>query len=121
MSNVQAQKGFHFVDSTIKKQQISFKLINNLIVFPLEINGEELSFILDTGANKTILFDPSKKDSLHFANLSGAMLKGLGIGESIKSIVSKKNHFKIKNLQSLNETMYVTLNNLFDFSRKMGG
>ncbi|GAL68178.1 hypothetical protein JCM19301_320 [Jejuia pallidilutea] len=30
------------------KDKIRFKLINNLIVFPVEVNGVKLSFLLDT-------------------------------------------------------------------------
>lgn len=115
-----AQTGFHFNNPTKQKQQISFQLINNLIVIPVEVNGENLSFILDTGVNHTVLFDPLKKDSIQFKNTKNSLIRGLGIGGGVQTIISQKNTFRIKNLLSLNESMYVTLNNPFDFSRKMG-
>ena len=42
-----SQEGFSLLDKTASKERVSFKLINNLIVIPLEINGKKLSFILE--------------------------------------------------------------------------
>ncbi len=47
-----------------KQDKIKFELINNLIVLPIEINGVELSFLLDTGVSKPILFNITNTDSL---------------------------------------------------------
>ena len=63
-----AQNGFHFQEKNKRKQRVSFKLINNLIVIPVAINGQNLSFILDTGVNKTIIFNLSKNDSIDLLN-----------------------------------------------------
>jgi len=47
----------HFVIQNKKQtDKIRFKLINNLIILPVEINGVALSFLLDTGVNKSIIF-----------------------------------------------------------------
>ena len=115
-----AQKGFQFYGNNKRKQQISFKLINNLIVIPLEINGKKLSFILDTGVNKTILFSLSEIDSLSLNNIEKVHLQGLGSGEPVDALLSKNNRFKIKNLISNNESAYVILRDQFDLSSKMG-
>ena len=40
--NFYSQDGFRFFNRNIKKVRIDFKLINNLIVIPLKINGKEL-------------------------------------------------------------------------------
>ena len=53
-----------------KRQNIKFQLINNLIVIPVEINGTELTFILDSGVSKPILFNLSKSDSISINNVS---------------------------------------------------
>ena len=37
--------------------KIRFKLLNNLIVIPVEINGAELTFLLDSGVRKPIIFN----------------------------------------------------------------
>ena len=66
--SIYSQKGFRFQERSKIKQRVSFRLINNLIVIPVEINGQELSFILDTGVNKTIIFNLSKSDSIGLQN-----------------------------------------------------
>ena len=118
--NIHSQNGFTFYGTNKNKQQVSFKLINNLIVIPLEINGKELSFILDTGVNKTILFNLTKNDSLGLKNIEKVELQGLGDGEPVEALLSKNNILKIKNIMSGNESIYVILRDRFDFSGKMG-
>lgn len=100
--------------------QVTFKMINNLIVIPLEINGKKLSFILDTGVNKTILFNLTENDSVGLLNTTKVTLRGLGKGDAVKALVSKKNTFQIKNLISNDETIFVILKDYFDLSSKMG-
>jgi hypothetical protein len=50
------QSSFEFPEG-VTKRTFSFELINNLIVLPVQINGVSLSFLLDLGVNKTILFN----------------------------------------------------------------
>ena len=40
-----------------KSRKIKFKLVNNIVIIPVELNGVTLSFVLDTGVTKAILFD----------------------------------------------------------------
>ncbi|MEO9569832.1 MAG: aspartyl protease family protein [Polaribacter sp.] len=115
-----SQSGFRFSGINKDRVQVSFKKVNNLIVLPLEINGKKLSFILDTGVNKTILFNLTENDSIGLLNTTKVTLRGLGKGEAVNALVSKKNTFKIKNLVSNNETIFVILKDYFDLSSKMG-
>ena len=115
-----AQNGFHFLRKSKLKQRVSFKLINNLIVIPLEVNAKTLSFILDMGVNKTIIFNLSKNDSIRLLNPEKISLRGLGGGDAVKAILSKNNKIGIKNIFSSNESIYVLLKDAFDFSSKMG-
>lgn len=114
------QKGFKFYGHNTTKQEVRFRFVNNLIVFPLEINGKELSFILDTGVNKTILFSLLASDSLGINNVERAALRGLGNGKPIEALLSKNNTFKIKNMSSNDQTLFVILEDKFDLSSKMG-
>lgn len=118
--HTQAQTSFQFYGTNIKKQSVKFKLINNLIVLPLEINGKELNFILDTGVNKTILFNLSQNDSIGLKNIETISLQGLGGGKAVDALLSKNNRFRIKNLISNNEELYIILKDNFDLSGKMG-
>lgn len=118
--NVNAQDGFRLLNKSYLKESVKFKLVNNLIIVPLEINGKELSFILDTGVNKTIIFNLSENDSIGLLNTEKILLRGLGGGDAIEAILSKNNNLKIKNLIGYNESVYVILKDFFDLSSKMG-
>lgn len=119
-SNFYSQDGFRFFNRNIKKVRIDFKLINNLIVIPLKINGKELSFILDTGSNKTIVFNISENETIGLKNLEKLELRGLGKGNSVEALLSQNNTITIQNIQSENESIYVILKDYFDLSSKMG-
>lgn len=119
-NNLSSQNGFRFLEKSKKKQRVSFKLINNLIVIPIEINGKNLSFILDTGVNKTIIFNLSENDSIGLSTPEKVSLVGLGGGEPVDAILSRNNKLKIKNIIGYNETVYVILRDFFDLSSKMG-
>ena len=86
----------------------------------MEVNGKNLSFILDTGVNKTIIFSISEKDTIGLLNPEKITLRGLGGGEPVAAILSKRNRIKIKGLVSGNEAIYVILKDFFDLSSKMG-
>ncbi|MCT4698980.1 aspartyl protease family protein [Tenacibaculum haliotis] len=118
--SVYSQKKFKFYGKNKEKQEVSFKLINNLIVIPLEINGHKLSFIMDTGVNKTILFNLTENDSLGLNNVKKVFIRGLGDGEPIEALLSKGNNFRVKNILSANQDLYVILNDAFSLSAKMG-
>jgi len=114
-----SQTHFKFY-SADKKQNISFKLISNLIVIPIEVNHKKLNFILDSGVGTTILFNIHKKDSIELHNIEQIKLKGLGSEEPVDAILSTKNTFKIKNIISPNQKLYVIFNDFFDLSSKLG-
>lgn len=115
-----AQSKFQFFGKNIKETSFRFKLINNLIVIPINVNGKPLSFILDTGVDKTILFNLSQNDSIGLNNVEKISLQGLGDGEPLEALLSKKNNMKIKNFMSNSEDIYVILRDKFDVSGKMG-
>lgn len=103
-----------------KKVSVKFKLINNLIVIPLKINDKKVSFILDSGVTKTILFNITKNDSLGLNNLEKIKLQGLGKGDAVEALMSKNNKISVNNIQSNDESVYVILRDYFDLSGKMG-
>ncbi|MCG1035465.1 aspartyl protease family protein [Polaribacter sargassicola] len=117
---VKAQKGYGFLKNDIKKERIKFELINNLIVIDLMVNGNQLSFILDSGAGKTILFNLPGKKIPSLKNVKKVKLRGLGKGSSVDALLSYNNNVSIKNVINKNETIYVVLKDNFDFSSKMG-
>ena len=101
-------------------QKIRFQLVNNLIVVPLEINGAKLSFILDSGVKKPILFNLSDQDSIQLNNVSEITIKGLGTGEPIKALRSSGNTFKLKNIVNTDQQVYVVVDKSMNFSPNLG-
>lgn len=103
-----------------KKESLSFKLINNLIIIPVEVNGSKLNFLLDTGVSNTIMFNLSVGDSLKLKNIQKMRLRGLGVGDHIDAIKSTDNFFRIGKIANANHMIYLIPGNEFDLSSRMG-
>lgn len=101
--------------------KIKFKLINNLIIIPLEINGVTLSFLVDTGVSKPIIFNFLQiSDSLKIKNTQSIQLRGLGEGESIEALRSRNNTFRIGDVVNTNQDLYAIHDSDINFSPKLG-
>lgn len=118
VSSLYSQQGFQLPEGK-SKLKLSFELVNNLIVIPVEINNVTLSFVLDTGVASTILFT-AKVDSVALKDTNLISVKGLGQNDSIKAIQSKNNLFSIGNIKDENHTLYVILESQWDVSSRMG-
>jgi len=114
------QKGFVYNSSKSKYIDVKFQFINNIIILPVSVNGSTLNFILDSGVNKTIVFNSSKAKHVFSKQVEIKKLQGLGSGEPIEAILSKNNRLSVGNYVSYNHSIYVTLEDEFDFSSKMG-
>ena len=99
---------------------IPFKFINNLIFIPVSINGEELTFLLDTGVEQTILFSLDDKDEVKLFEIEKLKLRGLGSKEAIDSYKSSKNKVEIKDFIDFNHEIYIILDQEFNFSSQVG-
>lgn len=106
--------------NNLKSQKIKFKLINNLIVIPIEINGKELSFILDSGVSSTVLFNLMPSDSLVLKNVETVFLQGLGSGNNVEALFSKNNYFRLKNIYNPNQNLFIIIHDKIDLSAKLG-
>lgn len=100
--------------------KVPFEYHHNLIIFPLEVNGAALNFILDTGSSHTVIFALSENDTLQLFNQKKIMLRGLGNGEPIEAILSDDNSLKIKNISGQNQSIYLIINEKFDLSSRIG-
>lgn len=103
-----------------ESQRLKFQLINNLIVIPLEVNGAKLSFILDSGVSKPILFNLSAQDSIALNDVSEINIRGLGEGEPMQALKSDGNHFRIKNMVNEEQELYVVIDRNMNFSPMLG-
>lgn len=113
------QKGFRVSDNN-KTTTISFQLINNLIFIPLNINGVELTFLLDSGVNETILFSLDNKE-INFNNTEKIKFSGLGESIDIEGLRSENNIVNIgKNYKDAHHTVFIILNEDINFSSHIG-
>jgi hypothetical protein len=97
-----------------------FKMVNNLIVIPIKVNGSELNFLLDTGVNNTIMFNLSIKDSLKLRNTKKIRLRGLGEGDYIDAIKSTNNQFRIGKIVNGYHMLYLIPGKEFNLSSTLG-
>ena len=113
-----SQDGFQI--SNPKKTVIPFQLINNLIFIPVNINGTELTFLLDSGVSETILFSLENKE-VNFNNVEKIKFSGLGESLDIEGLKSEKNTISIgKDFRDKNHTVYVILDEGINFSSHVG-
>ena len=101
-------------------QKIRFEFTSNLIIIPLKVNGVTLSFILDTGVNKPILFNLSERDSIDLKNTKTFYLHGLGADGKIKALKSSHNRLKIGNAEKFNQDLYVVYDKTINFAPRLG-
>ncbi|WP_161596087.1 aspartyl protease family protein [Patiriisocius marinus] len=114
-----SQEGF-LLPKGKKVDRFSFKSINNLIVVPIELNGSKLSFLLDTGVDKTVLFGVTQEDSVEIKNAEKIKIRGLGSQESKEALRSFNNTLKLGDAVDVNHTLYVVFDEMIDFSKYMG-
>lgn len=114
-----AQDGFHFVKNS-NKVSIPFKLINNLVFIPLNVNGVELTFLLDTGVEETVLFSLEDKKEINLKNIEKISLKGLGSEEAVEGLKSTGNLLEVKGMESRNHLLYIILDPDFNLSSHIG-
>jgi hypothetical protein len=114
-----SQKGFS-LPSPYTKDKISFELVNNLVIIPVEINGAKLSFLLDTGVNATLLFSFENVDSVQLNNTRAVKIQGLGKGGSIDAFLSNNNQMKVGKAVDNQHTIYMVMDQNINFSTRMG-
>ena len=103
-----------------KFQKVKFELINNLIIIPVQINGSDLTFVLDSGVSKPILFNLSGQDSISINNVSEVTIRGLGDGEPMKALSSMGNVFSLGDAENYSQDLYVVLDKGINFSPSLG-
>lgn len=115
---VHAQNTFRLVST--QKAVIPFQLINNLIFIPININGADLTFMVDTGVAETILFSLENKE-LKLSNVEKIKFSGLGGSLSIDGLKSDRNIGRIgDNIINSSMSLYVILDEEFNISSHVG-
>lgn len=108
-------------DFNRKKEMLDFRLIKNLIVIPLNINGKgPFNFILDTGVGSLIVTDPNLLDTLNLKNLRTTKIYGLGEGQEIDAFLTNDIDVKIKGANIKNVPSAILKTDIFDLSNYLG-
>ncbi|MBA9075755.1 MULTISPECIES: aspartyl protease family protein [Rufibacter] len=103
------------------KVRIPFKLIHNLIIVPVQINGSKpLYFVVDTGVDRVLLFELGVTDTISLNNVEHLTLRGLGKGEGLKAFASVGNKIKIAGVEASNQELLILEENVFDLSYRLG-
>ncbi len=86
----QEVSGQHFEFSDYRKREtITFKLVKNLMIVPLTINGNgPYNFVLDTGVGLLLITDPKLVDTLQIKNLRSIKILGFGEGNDLSAFVT---------------------------------
>lgn len=115
-----AQKGFQ-IDEQNDLVSFPFSLVANNIIIPVSINGTSLNFIVDSGSNRTIIFDFNDVDTLLVKQGKIIEVKGYGSSEPLKAIESKGNVLDIYGLvKAPNEDVLVMLDSPIALSELIG-
>ncbi|WP_027387741.1 PDZ domain-containing protein [Chryseobacterium gregarium] len=115
---VNAQNSFEVRHA--KKTVIPFKLINNLIFIPININGADLTFLLDTGVAETSVFS-LENEELKLASLEKIKFSGLGGNTSIDGFRSDHNTGRSgKNYVNDSMTLFIIVDQDFNISSHVG-
>jgi len=121
LKQVEQSKELSFIDPRQHRLKLPFKLINNLIVIPIQINNSDtLNFILDTGLNTSIICELSTGESLNLNYAREIQLQGLGAGQSLEAIHTYGNQINVSGIKGINQDYFVLLNNIFHLSNKLG-
>ncbi|HET8809516.1 MAG TPA: aspartyl protease family protein [Flavobacteriaceae bacterium] len=119
-NSVFSQSNFHFENPKEIKDKLRFEFIKGLVILPVKINGVELSFLLDTGVEKTILFSLEEKDSIDLNDAVSIDLRGLGKGGSAVAFKSDNNHMEIGKAVSTDFSLFVIFDKTMNFSPRLG-
>ena len=114
-----AQSEFKFATNK-KKVTIPFQLINNLMFIPVNLNGEELTFLLDTGVDETILFSLDETNEIELNHVESIKLKGLGKEDAIDAYKSSNNKLSVKQFVDNSHTVFIILDQEINFSSQVG-
>ncbi|HEY9184233.1 MAG TPA: aspartyl protease family protein [Salegentibacter sp.] len=99
--------------------KLPFQLINDLVIVPVSVNGVELSFLLDTGVNATLIF-AIDGEIPNVKNTRRIFLRGLGAGEPVMALKAVNNTVKLGDAISETETLYILDEELIGLSNRLG-
>lgn len=119
VQNTFAQK-FEF-NGNRKRETLPFKMIKDLMVIQLQINGKgPFNFILDTGVGLILISDPRLIDSVSIKNLRSINIIGFGEGEKLSAFIAPSIDIDIGNTSAKQISAAILKKDIFEFSNYLG-
>lgn len=104
-----------------KRIAIPFKLVNNLVILEMSVNGSEpLNFILDSGVGTMLITELPNREEVVLHSSRIVTLGGLGVGEPMKAFLSEENTIEFNRVKGQNIDILFLLEGTFNLSRLMG-
>ncbi|MGB4774555.1 MAG: aspartyl protease family protein [Daejeonella sp.] len=120
LATVSKAQQFEFTGKR-KKEIIPFKMIKNLMVIPLTINGKgPYNFILDTGVGLFIITDHSLIDTLQIKNIRSIKIAGFGEGADISAFVTPAVEVEIASAKAKSMPAAILKEDIFGLSNFAG-
>jgi hypothetical protein len=98
----------------LDKVFIPFELLNNMIIIPVEVNGTELNFILDTGVSRSIIFNLERVDSIDIRKKHTVKIFGYGEKEPFEVYYSNDNKLNSFGYTSQSSEFLIMINQSID-------
>lgn len=109
------------LNNNLKKDNISFLKVKNLIVIKIYINNTgPYNFILDTGVDPLIITEPKLADSLKITSLRSVKINGIGEGDEISALFSTDVNVNIGESAISNIPTVFLKEDLFNLSNYLG-
>ncbi len=104
-----------------KTATFPIKVLNNLILIPLRINGSvEMDFILDSGARSTVLAEPGLMPLLKISDTKKKRIAGLGERGVYEAEVANDIQIDLPGIRGKNMQLIVLPPDLFSLSEILG-
>lgn len=103
-----------------KPKKIKVQVVNNLILIPVKLNGYDLTFLLDTGVNKTILFNVDPSIFNYKTSPETSMLMGLGSQNQHESKRFFGNRLEIEDIVIDDLDVFLINNSIINFTPRLG-
>ena len=116
-----AQAQYFEFQNKRKRQIINFKLVKNLMVIPLTINGVgPYNFVLDTGVGLFLITDPALIDTIKIKNLRSIKITGFGEGNELTAFVTPSLSIQIGSAIARSVPAAILKNDVFELSNFAG-
>lgn len=104
-----------------KKATLSFKLIKNLMIIEITVNGSgPFNFVLDTGVGLLVISDPKMIETVAIKNLRNIKITGFGDGEPLSAFVTPSLEIGVGGMLGKNISGAILKKDVFELSNYVG-